>query len=177
MIKPTILIIDDNTTFSSILSRALTRRGYKILIAETTSEAIALCKQHKPHQAILDLKLKTESGLTLLPKLKAVNAEIQILVLTGYSSISTAVEAIKMGAINYLCKPAGVESILAALNNNTLNSGTNIQETTPSIDRLEWEHIQRVLSENNGNISATARTLKMHRRTLQRKLLKHPVKI
>ncbi len=177
MIKQTILIIDDNTAFSSILSRALTRRGYKTLIAETTSEAIDLCKQYQPHQAILDLKLKTESGLTLLPKLKEVNAEIQILILTGYSSISTAVEAIKMGAINYLCKPAGVESILAALNNNNPNPEASIQETTPSVDRLEWEHIQRVLSENNGNISATARTLKMHRRTLQRKLLKHPVKV
>ena len=125
---------------------------------------------------MVDLKLETESGLNLLPQLKAANPDIQMLILTGYSSISTAVEAIKMGAVNYLCKPAGVEDILAAFVNTAPNPKVSIKETPPSVDRLEWEYIQKVLAENDGNISSTARILGMHRRTLQRKLLKRPVK-
>ena len=172
----TLLIVDDDSTFSSILSRALTRRGYQVFTAETATEAVELCTQHQPQQAVVDLKLETESGLNILPQLKTVNPNIQMLILTGYSSISTAVEAIKMGAINYLCKPAGVDDILAAFSNTAPNPATSIKETPPSVDRLEWEHIQKVLAENGGNISATARNLGMHRRTLQRKLLKRPVK-
>lgn len=171
-----LLIVDDDITFSSILSRALTRRGYQVVTAETAAAAIDLCKQYRPHQAVVDLKLETESGLNILPQLKGVNPDIQMLILTGYSSISTAVEAIKMGAINYLCKPAGVDDILAAFDKTEPNPAVSIKETPPSVDRLEWEHIQKVLAENNGNISATARSLGMHRRTLQRKLLKRPVK-
>jgi two-component system response regulator RegA len=172
----TLLIVDDDATFAHILSKALTRRGYIVVSAETTSEAVALCQQHQPQKAVVDLKLETESGLNLLPQLKQANPEINMLILTGYSSISTAVEAIKMGAINYLCKPAGVDDILAAFDSITPNPGIDIKETPPSVDRLEWEHIQKVLAENSGNISATARSLGMHRRTLQRKLLKRPVK-
>lgn len=172
----TLLIVDDDSTFSHILGRALTRRGYQVFTAETAAEAVELCMRHQPQQAVVDLKLETESGLNILPQLKAVNPAIQMLILTGYSSISTAVEAIKMGAINYLCKPAGVEDILAAFSNTAPNPEARIKETPPSVDRLEWEHIQKVLTENDGNISATARSLGMHRRTLQRKLLKRPVK-
>lgn len=172
----TVLIVDDDTTFASILSKALSRRGYHVFTAENSTEAVALCQQHRPQRAVVDLKLESESGLNLLPELKQVNPDIAMLILTGYSSISTAVEAIKMGAINYLCKPAGVEDILAAFDNTAPNPETTIKETPPSVDRLEWEHIQKVLTENNGNISATARSLGMHRRTLQRKLLKRPVK-
>lgn len=172
----TLLIVDDDVTFARILSKALTRRGYNVMTAETSSEAVALCQQHLPQQAVVDLKLETESGLNLLPQLKQANPAIKMLILTGYSSISTAVEAVKMGAVNYLCKPAGVNDILAAFDNVAPNPDINIKETPPSVDRLEWEHIQKVLAENNGNISATARSLGMHRRTLQRKLLKRPVK-
>jgi two-component system response regulator RegA len=176
MSQKTLLIVDDDSTFSSILGRALTRRGYQVFTAETAAEAVELCMRHRPQQAVVDLKLETESGLNILPQLKEVNPTIQMLILTGYSSISTAVEAIKMGAINYLCKPAGVEDILAAFSNTAPNPEARIKETPPSVDRLEWEHIQKVLTENDGNISATARSLGMHRRTLQRKLLKRPVK-
>ena len=172
----TLLIVDDDATFAHILNKALTRRGYNVITAETAAEAVALCKQHLPQQAVVDLKLETESGLNVLPQLKQANPEIKMLILTGYSSISTAVEAIKMGAINYLCKPAGVDDILAAFDKVAPNPDINIKETPPSVDRLEWEHIQKVLAENEGNISATARDLGMHRRTLQRKLLKRPVK-
>jgi two-component system response regulator RegA len=97
-----------------------------------------------------------------------------VLILTGYSSISTAVEAIKLGAINYLCKPSGVEDIVAAF--ETKAGQAELQESPPSVNRLEWEHIQKVLNQNDGNISATAKILGMHRRTLQRKLQKRPVK-
>jgi two-component system, response regulator RegA len=176
MSQKTLLIVDDDTTFSSILSRALTRRGYQVFTAETSVKAVELCEQYQPQQAVVDLKLETESGLNILPQLKDAHPGIQMLILTGYSSISTAVEAIKMGAVNYLCKPAGVEDILAAFGNTAPNPEVSIKETPPSVDRLEWEHIQKVLAENDGNISATARNLGMHRRTLQRKLLKRPVK-
>ena len=176
MSQKTLLIVDDDTTFSSILGRALIRRGYQVFTAENAAEAVKLCKQHQPQQAVLDLKLETESGLNILPQLKDAHPDIQMLILTGYSSISTAVEAIKMGAVNYLCKPAGVDDILTAFGNTAPNPKIAIKDTPPSVDRLEWEHIQKVLAENNGNISATARSLGMHRRTLQRKLLKRPVK-
>lgn len=172
----TLLIVDDDVTFAHILNKALTRRGYHVVTAETAPEAVALCKQHQPQQAVIDLKLETESGLNVLPQLKQENPTIKMVILTGYSSISTAVEAIKMGAVNYLCKPAGVDDILAAFDNAAPNPDVDIKETPPSVDRLEWEHIQKVLTENSGNISATARSLGMHRRTLQRKLLKRPVK-
>jgi two-component system response regulator RegA len=176
MSNKTLLIVDDDETFAHILGKALRRRGYAVITATTASDALALCLQHQPQQAVVDLKLETESGLNVLPRLKQVNPNIQMLILTGYSSISTAVEAIKMGAVNYLCKPAGVEDILAAFEKTAPNPDIDIKETPPSVDRLEWEHIQKVLTENNGNISATARSLGMHRRTLQRKLLKRPVK-
>jgi two-component system response regulator RegA len=101
---------------------------------------------------------------------------MDILILTGYSSISTAVEAIKLGAINYLCKPASADEIVAAFKNTEANAQVPMEDSPPSVNRLEWEHIQRVLNENQGNISATARSLGMHRRTLQRKLQKRPVK-
>lgn len=171
-----LLIVDDDSTFSSILGRALGRRGYRVLTAETATQALELCQQHLPQQAVVDLKLESESGLNLIPHLKQKNPEIKILILTGYSSISTAVEAIKLGAVNYLCKPAGTDEILAAFDQSQGNPETPVTETPPSVDRLEWEHIQKVLAEHDGNISATARSLNMHRRTLQRKLQKRPVK-
>ena len=116
------------------------------------------------------------SGLTLIPQLKQLQPNMDIVMLTGYSSIATAVEAVKLGALNYLCKPANTEEILNAFELSAANPEVNIPEKRPSIDRLEWEHIQKVLKENNDNISATARALGMHRRTLQRKLNKRPVK-
>jgi len=176
MTQPRLLIVDDDITFASVLARALARRGYQTITAHNASEALAQCREYLPARAVVDLKLETESGLNLLPQLKAINPDIKVLILTGYSSISTAVEAIKMGATNYLCKPASVDDILAALEGSIPNPEVPINDTPPSVERLEWEHIQRVLAENNGNISATARSLGMHRRTLQRKLQKRPVK-
>ncbi len=176
MTHPTLLIVDDDATFASILARAMTRRGYRVFAASNGEEALALCLENRPDKAVVDLKLNNESGLNLLPQLKTLHPTIEVLILTGYSSISTAVEAIKMGASNYLCKPASVDDILSAFEGVTPNPEVPINESPPSVERLEWEHIQRVLAENDGNISATARSLGMHRRTLQRKLQKRPVR-
>ena len=168
------LVVDDDASFTHVLSRALARRGFEITIASNTAEAIALAKTNTFNKAVVDLKMEGPTGLVLIAELKRLQPSIDIVMLTGYSSVATAVEAVKLGAINYLCKPANTEEILAAFNETT--EEVVIPENRPSIDRLEWEHIQKVLSENNDNISATARALGMHRRTLQRKLNKRPVK-
>ncbi len=122
------------------------------------------------------MKLAAESGLGLIGPLKALHPEMRILLLTGYASIAAAVEAIKLGATYYLAKPADADEILAALGRDVGDAAILPPDEPMSVGRLEWEHIQRVLSENDDNISATARALKMHRRTLQRKLMKRPVK-
>lgn len=170
------LVVDDDTVFREVLQRALKRRGLKVIIAEDISSALQLANSHKFTHAIVDLKLAQESGLTLIQELKIINPHLNIVMLTGYSSISTAVEAIKLGATNYLCKPVDADEILAAFSINTSDTHAQISRTPISVDRLEWEHIQKILQENQGNISATARSLGMHRRTLQRKLQKHPVR-
>ena len=127
-----------------------------------------------PEYVVLDLNLAGDSGLMLIPELLTVESAIRIMVLTGYASIATAVEAIKLGAVNYLPKPADADQILAAFTVNGGDPAMPINARPLSINRLEWEHIQRVLHDNDGNISVTARQLNMHRRTLQRKLAKRP---
>ncbi len=168
------LIVDDDEIFAETLARSLQRHGDTTLIANDEVRALTLCEQHRPSRAILDLKLVNYSGLHLIEQLKAIDKTIAIVVLTGYSSIPTAVEAIKLGANNYLCKPAGLSDILAAFQADKGDADSKIPEQPPSVNRLEWEYIQRILNENQGNISATARALGMHRRTLQRKLQKRP---
>jgi two-component system response regulator RegA len=139
--------------------------------------ALAMAEQAQWDAAVLDLRLAQESGLDLIVPLRQRQPGLRILLLTGYASIVTAVEAIKLGAVDYLPKPASVEAILAVLECDLPNNTTTETANAPmSVNRLEWEHIQRVLAEHDGNISATARALKMHRRTLQRKLMKHPVR-
>ncbi len=169
------LIVDDDPTFSRILTRAMRLRGYEVQQAENVEQALQCLQTQLPDQATVDLKMEGASGLTLIPHLRAANPAMRILVLTGYASISTAVEAIKLGASNYLPKPANADQILAALAQQDADPGMEIDTQPMSVSRLEWEHIQKVLGEHQGNISATARALGMHRRTLQRKLLKRPV--
>lgn len=171
-----ILLVDDDQAFTTVLGRALTRRGIAVTTANSSSEALAAGAKQPFSHAVVDLKISQESGLKLIPELIEIQPELVILMLTGYSSISTAVDAIKLGAVNYLCKPANTDEILAAFSTEPTPESENIALKPPSLERLEWEHIQRVLNENNGNISATARALDMHRRTLQRKLQKRPVK-
>jgi len=174
--QPAYLVVDDDTAFTEALSRVLRRRGHIVHTAQDAAGAIALCQAHRPERAVIDLKLEQSSGLHLIGQLRALDAAIQIVVLTGYSSISTTVEAMKLGATDYLCKPAGIDEIISAFAGTAIDPPPDIRATPPSINRLEWEHIQRVLRDNSGNISATARMLGMHRRTLQRKLGKRPVK-
>jgi two-component system response regulator RegA len=171
-----ILLVDDDQAFTTVLGRALTRRGIDVIIANNSSEALTAAAKQPFSHAVVDLKISRESGLKLIPELIEIQPELIVLMLTGYSSISTAVDAIKLGAVNYLCKPANTEEILAAFNTAPAPESESIALKPPSLERLEWEHIQRILGENDGNISATARALDMHRRTLQRKLQKRPVR-
>lgn len=171
-----LLIIDDDEMFCHVLDRAMRRRGYEVLVAHDGSQALELCRRHAPHLATLDLKLEHESGLKLLPELLEVVPGLRVVVLTGYSSIATAVEAIKLGAVDYLCKPADADEVLSALARVEGDPDAEVAQHPPSVNRITWEHIQKVLQENDGNISATARALGMHRRTLQRKLQKRPVR-
>jgi len=170
------LIVDDDPVFTQVMSRSLTRRGYQTLVADSAEAALPLIEQHKPAFATLDLKMEGDTGLILLPRLLEIAPECKVIILTGYSSIATAVEAIKLGAVNYLPKPVDTDEILVALQQTSANPDHAIADKPMSVNRLTWEHIQKVLNENDGNISATARQLGMHRRTLQRKLQKRPVR-
>lgn len=172
-----ILVIDDDETFNEVLTRALRRRGLAAVGVTDTDAALTLARQRPPGRVVLDLNLAGNSGLTLIEPLLAIKADCRIVVLTGYASIATAVDAIKLGAVQYLAKPVDVDAILAAFEAGPRPGTEEAMSSEPlSVERLEWEHIQRVLHEHDGNISSTARALKMHRRTLQRKLAKRPVK-
>jgi two-component system, response regulator RegA len=170
-----ILLVEDDDTFRAVLARSLARRGYDVAVAVSAEEAIDLAPRLNPAYAVVDLKLPGDSGLAVIARLKAALPNTRTIVLTGFGSVATAVEAIKLGAVHYLAKPADTDQILEALTRGEGNPSIRLTET-PSLARLEWEHIQRVLAEHGGNISATARALKMHRRTLQRKLAKKPVR-
>ena len=170
-----LLIVDDDQTFGEILKRSLTRRGYQVSLAANSFAALRSLEQQIFTYAVVDLKIGSESGLDVVRELLARQSDMRIVVLTGYSSIATAVQAIKAGAHNYLCKPADADEVLAAFGESEAEP-IPIASQPHSVDRLAWEHIQKVLSAHQGNISATARALGMHRRTLQRKLNKRPVK-
>jgi two-component system response regulator RegA len=173
--SPSILILDDDQTFASILARSFSRKGFICQIAHSLAEGEAQLKSSQPDYAVIDLKIDQESGLHFLPVLQRYSPHTKALILTGYSSISTTVEAMKLGCVNYLCKPVNTDEILQALEHQQACPDIPIAEDPPSVSRLEWEHIQRVLTQHDGNISATAKALGMHRRTLQRKLQKRPV--
>lgn len=180
---PTGLLVDDDELYLHMLQRSLARRGIDCLLARDVESALARAAQAQPAFVLLDLKLGNESGLSLIQPLRAIRADMRILLVTGYASIATAVEAIKLGADDYLPKPATLPVILRALgidDNPTatadadITTGSELPEAMTPINRLEWEHIQQALHETGGNISAAARLLGMHRRTLQRKLGKRP---
>ena len=171
------LVIDDDPSFNAILVRTLERRGCPARGVLDVDSALALASETSASRIILDLNLNGSSGLALIPKLLAINPDCRIVVLTGYASIATAVDAVKLGAFQYLAKPVDIEAILGAFDETgEPDFDLDGPDEPLSVDRLEWEHIQRVLNEHEGNISATARALKMHRRTLQRKLAKRPVR-
>lgn len=169
-----LLLVDDDVTFCQVLARALQKRGFAVSVAHSVEQALPLAQANPPEYAVVDLKMDGVTGLTLVQALHELDAATRIVVLTGYASIATAVEAIKLGATQYLSKPANADEIVAAFGH--LPSPDLALNTLPtSVERLEWEHIQRVLHEHQDNISATARALNMHRRTLQRKLAKRPL--
>ena len=171
-----ILVIDDDEAFARTLCRSLERNGFDGHVAHNAEEALALTRAQQPDKAVLDLRLGDDSGIQLIQPLLEIRPDLQIVVLTGFASLTTAVQAIKLGAVNYLAKPVNVQSILKAFEDEPPEETDEEEEDfspTP-LKQLEWEHIQRVLEENDGNISSTARQLGMHRRTLQRKLQKRP---
>ncbi|GAB3262540.1 response regulator transcription factor [Chitinimonas naiadis] len=170
----TILIVDDDAALGMVLARAFKRQGWQATVAGSVAEALQQAALMPPAHALLDLKLGDESGLRLIAELLHVAPQCRIVMLTGYASIATAIEAIKLGAVHYLAKPAGMDEIIAAFGRLEGDVALPLESRPLSMDRLEWEHIQKVLAEHQGNISATARALNMHRRTLQRKLGKRP---
>ncbi len=171
-----VIIVDDDIAFCNALSRAFRKRGYEAFVAHDLDELNACEKLTEIEYGVVDLRIGADSGLNAIKILQARNPNIRIVMLTAYASIATTVEAIKLGATNYLIKPASVQDIIEKLHDASPDKQIPIEETPLSVKRLEWEHLQKVLLEHDGNISAAARALNMHRRTLQRKLQKYPVK-
>ena len=174
--RPALLLVDDDDVHSAVLGRALARRGFDVRIARGISEAVILATCAPPEYAVVDLRLPDGSGLKLVSRLLALDPHTRIVVLTGHGSIPTAVEAIKLGATYYLTKPATADDLVAAFGRDGGDDDLPVSDKPMSVSRVEWEHIHHVLRENDGNVSATARALSMHRRTLQRKLAKHPAR-
>lgn len=172
-----LLIIEDDAAFARTLGKSFERRGYRVLMATSLDEAGALLKQHNPGYAVVDLKLNgNTSGLSCVQMLHQHDPAMLIVVLTGYASINTAVEAIKLGAVQYLAKPANTDDIEAAFGHVAGSEPVELTNRATSIKTLEWERIHEVLVQTDFNISETARRLGMHRRTLARKLEKQRIK-
>jgi two-component system response regulator RegA len=172
-----LLIVEDDEAFARTLTRSFERRGYRVLLAASLAEVESLLTEHLPGYAVVDLKLKGEaSGLACVQKLHAASADMLIVVLTGFASITTAVEAVKLGACHYLAKPSNTDDIEAAFGLRAGNTEVELTNRSSSIKTLEWERINEVLAETDFNLSETARRLGMHRRTLTRKLEKKQVR-
>lgn len=170
-----LLIIEDDEALAGILMRRLSAHGFECQSCNNASQGLLQARQFKPTHILLDMKLENENGLKLISPLRQYLPEVVMVLLTGYASIATAVEAIRQGADNYLAKPVDTQTLLNTLLQEQMPLTPNIVEEAPlNPKRLEWEHIQQVLNANNGNVSATARQLGMHRRTLQRKLERKP---
>lgn len=185
--RPSLLFVDDDDTLRRLMARELAERGYDVRVAKNVDDARAQALLDPPEFAVVDLRMPGASGLDLVDSLLELDAETRIVILTGWGSVPTAVDAIKRGAVAYLQKPVALEELVAALSSSssskssstsTSSSSTSSTSSTsselPSLARQEWEYIHRVLAEQDGNISAAARILKIHRRSLQRKLQKHP---
>lgn len=172
--KPTILLVDDDERFRRMLARALESRGWEVTAVASGEEALAHAREDSPEHALVDLRMPGMSGLDVVDGLLGIDPATNIVLLTGYGSIATAVEAVRRGATDYLTKPAEVDEILHTFQKK---AGEPVEPptTVPSLARAEWEHIHRVLTDCDGNISQAARLLGLHRRTLQRKLAKYPV--
>ncbi len=168
-----ILLVDDDDLLRNRMAKALTKREYNVLTASNYLGGVEIIAQQKPEYAVVDLKMAGKSGLEVIRTGIRHHPKIRIVVLTGYGSIATATDAIKLGAIGYLTKPADIDDILDTLRKDK-RPNTAKKLTPPSLARVEWEHINRVLNDCDNNISAAAKKLGIHRRTLQRKLQKYP---
>jgi len=170
-----ILLVDDDEVFRTRLARALRDRGHEVRTAGSADEALALAQAESPEYAVVDLKMPGRGGLHLVAELKALDPSTAVVVLTGYGSIATALEAVRRGALDYLAKPVDADELLAVI---ARGGGLPVPLTeaaaTPTLARAEWEHIQRVLADCEGNVSEAARRLGLHRKSLQRKLHKYP---
>lgn len=170
-----LLLVDDDERLRERLAQAFRDRGYEVFAAGDHAAGMALAREHRIERAVVDLRMPGPHGLVVLQDLVALDPEIDVVIVTGYGSIATAVEAMRMGARDYLTKPAHADRILAAFEHEPEPTGGDIEFEIPSLAKLEREHIERVLRECNGNVSKAARALGMHRRTLQYKLAKFPV--
>lgn len=174
--KPLALVIDDDEIFRNRLCRALAQRNWEAAGAGSGEEAFEIARDRSPDLVLVDLRMPGIGGLDLIPRLRALDSSTAIIVLTGYGSIPTTITAMKRGADHYLSKPADADQVLAAFENLRAASAKEpgVPATVPSLARVEWEHMQRVMADCGGNISQAARLLGIHRRSLQRKLSKHP---
>jgi two-component system, response regulator RegA len=175
--KTSILVVDDDDVFRERLARAFEDRGFDVRSADGYGAAVAAAEEESPEQAVVDLRMPGRSGLELVQALRRIDPATRIVVLTGYGSIATALEAVRLGATHYLTKPADVDAILDGFRRADLGPDAPPAAMTevPSLARVEWEHIHRILADCDGNISEAARKLGIHRRSLQRKLSKYPV--
>ena len=174
MEKPAVLIVDDDIIFRQRLARAFALRGWETYDTSNAAGAMDAAREFAPDLAIIDLRMPGISGLDVVRDLHTLDSSMFLLMLTGYGSIATAIEAMKCGAKHYLTKPVDVDQILAVYESGGLPLFQDSPSSVPSLARVEWEHIQRVLADCEGNISRAARLLGMHRRSLQRKLNKYP---
>ena len=172
----TFLVVDDDPPLRERLARAFTDRGFTTLQAADHAAAVAIARETPIDRAVVDLRMQGPSGLQVVQDLRALQPAMQIVIVTGYGSIATAVEAMRLGARDYLTKPANADQILAAFEADLDAPSAEPEYSVPSLAKVEREHIERVLRECNGNISKAARVLGMHRRTLQYKLAKFPVR-
>jgi two-component system response regulator RegA len=173
-LSPSLLIVDDDAVLRERLAHAFRRRGYVVHTAGDYAEGLATARKESPELAVVDLRMPGPSGLELLRDLKAIDPETKVVVLTGYGSIATTIDAMKLGAIYYLQKPADPEQILAAFAQDDAAAVARSEPEPASLERVKWEHINRVLEDCGGSVSEAARRLKLHRRTLQRMLQKYP---
>lgn len=169
-----VLIIEDDEVFAASIQRRLKKHEYACQHTVNCSDALLLCRQFLPDVILLDMHLDGDSGLRIIEPMRNILPKTKIILLTGYASIATAVESIKLGADEYLAKPVDTQTLLSAITGKTSTPVIEQKVETLSSEQIEWEHIQQVLKFNEGNVSAAARQLSMHRRTLQRKLKKRP---
>ncbi|HMM77345.1 MAG TPA: response regulator transcription factor [Gammaproteobacteria bacterium] len=174
MSAPRVLLVDDDAVLLRVMAQAFSRRGYEAVCADSAASALTACAEAQPGYAVVDLRMPDGNGLQLIPRLLQSNPALCIVVLTGFASIATAVEAVKLGAHQYLTKPADVDDVIAAFGYAPGVAAPSLAAPPTPLGRLEWEYIQKVLIECDGNVSAAAKRLGLHRRTLQRKLQKRP---